>query len=286
MRTSGKRVGLEPLIRHDHTGEDLLEAWLQFCLELCVKPRLITSGSRKIFRGIQLDIDSLDDSLKMEHGMYFSGSGMKLNALRRYYWNAESINKAIADYPEWVNKRKYGSVGITTHGQQKGGFTKQGFCIQSIVFSYYPKFGTHVDVYYRTTEVVKKFLADLVFLREMLVPKFEPYFDKAPLNSIRFHFANLTLHPMFYWMLIPHLEWDEWVEQMERMKKEDNYFYISALRWCRQYMRDRVTPFAQAQKSADCMKRTLTKRQMQHLRKHIRDSIGENSPRWQKGEEE
>jgi hypothetical protein len=256
-----------------YKGSDSTEAWVRLLMDLCTHPRFMTSGSRKIFRGLQFDMDKLDDTLNMEDSMYLNGGRMKLQQLQRYYINAQSLERAVDEWPTWsIKKRKYGSVGISTHGMQKGGFTKQGFCIQSIVVSNYPARGAYMDIYYRTTEVVKKFHADLIFLRECIVPRFD--WSKSPLRGLRFHFANTTLHPMFYWLVIPHLEWDEWMDHANKIKKEDPEFYKDAMTWCRRYLENKPTPFAQAQKAQNDLHRSLTNKQKHELWRRIERSIG------------
>jgi hypothetical protein len=75
-----------------------------------------------------------------------------------------------------VEERSYGSVGFTTYNHfLKNSPTKKskrasvmGPCIQSVVITQHNKKQYSIDCFYRTTELLKKFPADLVFIRDVL----------------------------------------------------------------------------------------------------------------------
>ena len=78
-----------------------------------------------------------------------------------------------------------------------------------------------IDVFYRTTELLKKFPADLVFIRDVLLEGFN--FDGMKFEGMNCHFANITVHPAYFSTIIPHL--DDPITELEKIKKKDLYFY-------------------------------------------------------------
>lgn len=190
------------------------------------------AGSRKIICNRQWKIGKLDDSLCLKD-LGYKNETTKLKQLRFYYWNEESMDRGVSEYRRLVKKGKYGSIGITTHGNYKENFTQQGFCIQSIVFTYLIDRSV-IDIFYRTTEIIKKFGADLVYLRRSVLSEFREHFEEAPLSHIRFHFTNLSVHPMFYVLLIPHDP--DWRDSLERIKIKDQTLWRNIIRWTNRYL--------------------------------------------------
>ena len=60
-----------------------------------------------------------------------------------------------------------------------------------------------VDVFYRSTELLKKFAPDIVLIRDILLPPFDV--TGMTCTGVNFHFANLTCHSMYLATLFPHL---------------------------------------------------------------------------------
>jgi len=209
----------------------------------------------------------LDDSLDINIAGY-KGEGMKLNQLKHYYWNDDSVSRAQSDYAEVVKGGKYKSVGVSTHGTPKKGFTKQGFCIQAYTLTLIPGRTTEMDVFYRTTEAIKKFAADLVYFNQFVVPAFD--FTEAPLTKVRFHFSNLTLHPMFMWLLIPHIAYKS---TMKEIKEVDPGYYTSVLRWMKLYLSHGEIKFKQAERSRDQAQELLSEKCQNYFRKLILEEL-------------
>src|SRR5262249_16347231 len=138
----------------------------------------------------------------------------KLRMLEKHYLHEESIAVAQELWDRRQGQRKYGSVSFTCFAHfVKGGSVDAkrskrasvfGPCIQSVSLTYLNDHTTAVDVFYRTTEFFKKFPADLVFIRDVLLPKFN--FEKAPISKVTFHFANVTMHPMYFVTILPMIE--------------------------------------------------------------------------------
>lgn len=216
----------------------LIDDWHRVCYDLAKKPKLLTSGSRKILRGITWSVPILDNSVDLSHMGYSVESGMKIAQLKRYYLNQESVDSAIPDYLTRVKKKSYGSVGVTTHGAKKGHATQQGQCIQAFTMTNIPKTGTEIDIFYRTTEIMKKFGADLVFFRDEILPQFNECFEYAPINAINFHFANVSVHPMFFCLLS--ISDPDFIDEMEEIRKIDPYFFNQVRVWTLRNMEGRL----------------------------------------------
>lgn len=198
------------------------------------------SGNRKIFRGVQLAFDPPEDDLRMADAGYTSA---KMQMLKRLYLHEESLRIAVELWNLRRGQKKYGSVSLTCFAHFKKTETKtskraslMGPCLQSVVLTWRKPKGkqpqTHVDVFYRTTEFLKKFPADLVFLRDIILDEFD--FSGCPISEIRFHFANVTIHPMYYVTILPHRK--DPVETIDRLRMRDEFFWRWVVKWTARYL--------------------------------------------------
>jgi len=152
----------------------------------------------------------------------------KLKDLERSYLHLESRSVAVELWNRLRLRAKHGSVAFTTFNHLvKGGdsveeaeaarsriASVQGPCIQSVVITWLAKDEVAVDAFHRSTELFKKFGADLIFIRDvLLIP-----FDFSEMETVvTCHFANVTLHPG-YWVTILALVGDP-VECMEEVRQ-------------------------------------------------------------------
>lgn len=228
----------------------MIDDWLRAARELAREKADFYSGARKILRGRQLYFDDLAPDLKLEDAGYTKS---KLTLLTKLYVHDESRTKALELWDRRVKQGKYGSVSFHCFNHlTKNDPTKKskrasvmGPCIQSVVLTLPDKGKGRVmiDVFYRTTELYKKFPADLVFLRDVLLQPFQ-----LGEVDITMHMANLTLHPMYYVTTIP-LQ-DDPIKELEKLKKHDRYFFDWVVKWtaryiCPEYHRG-IAKFAQA----------------------------------------
>lgn len=146
-----------------------------------------------------------------------------------------------------------------------------GPCIQSVVLTWMKKGHVEVDIFYRTTELLKKFPADLVFIRDELLHDF----DLRGLKKVNFHFANVTVHPMYYVTIIPHLGNDVFKE-LDALKKSDRRMFDWVIKWtarylCPEHLRG-IQKFAQAMRTRQDGLNRIDKKLMvkvqAYLRKH------------------
>lgn len=214
--------------------------WVDHSLRLAALPADFFSGSRKILRNQHLTFKRMKNDLQMQDIGY---TRSKTTMLIKNYVHEESKQVAIDLWEKRLGQRKYGSVGFTCYNHfVKGGSIDAkrskrasvfGPCIQSVNLTYMEKDKScEVDVFYRTTEFLKKFPADLVFLRDQLLHGFR--FDTAPIKAIHFHFANVTMHPMYFVTILPFL--DDPIEEWEAIKEADKRFYDWSIKWSARYL--------------------------------------------------
>jgi hypothetical protein len=204
----------------------MFDDWIDFSVKLAIEPASFWSSNRKIFRNKIFTVKDLNN-INLEDGGYTKA---KIGLLIKYYYHEESINIAQQLWKKRLSQSGYGSVSFTCFNHLvKGGSVNAarsirtsvfGPCLQSIVLTKIDKNTSTVDIFYRTTEIVKKFSADVVFLREKLLM---PNFEIPNLKEINFHFTNLTLHPMYFPILFIHLE--DPIQELEIIKKKDRKYF-------------------------------------------------------------
>ena len=204
--------------------------WADFIGELACQTPSAYVQIRKIFRNLEWEVpfsewDGL--SLKPENMGYSAGDN-KIRQLKRIYLNVDELERARDSLLERMSKSQ--SCITARFGNQKKGSRSQGFCMQTITLNYlekpekgHPKFV--VELYYRSAEVGKKFLADLMFLDEVVFPLLLEGLPEPDL--IRFKFSTLYLSSMF---LPITMQVSDVVELMEEVKKNDPKWFTRCVR--------------------------------------------------------
>jgi hypothetical protein len=248
--------------------------WLGVCLDYAATPADFYSGARKILRNRSFSITSIRPDLTLADCGFTKS---KLSMLRRLYLHEESRTAAAQLWGERLKRDKYGSVGFhcfnhtlkggTIDGPRSKRASLMGPCIQSVSLTLMPDRTTSVDLFYRTTELFKKFPADLIFIRDELLSPFD--FSRAPIKSLNFHFANVTCHPMYFVTILPLLE--DPIAELEEIKSQDEYFYRWVIKWTSRYLCDEhhrgIAKFAQALRvQKDARERIKNKRLPDYLR--------------------
>lgn len=258
----------------------LLQEWVSHLFKLAEAPEDLYSGARKILRNRIVTFHHWDKSLKIEDSGYTKS---KMTMLRKNYLHQESIDMAVRLWNRRREQAKYGSVSFTTFNHfVKGKGTLDeivekkskrasvfGPCIQSVSITWLDKKNVSVDIFYRTTEFAKKFPADLVFIRdELLTP-----FDFSGMSiTVNFHFANITIHPMYVVTAIPHL--DDPIATFDKLKKRDKFFFDWAVKWsaryiCPEHMRG-IQKFAQAMRVHMDANKRIDKKTLKRLQEYFR----------------
>lgn len=267
--------------------------WVQAVLKMSAREADFYSGCRKIITGKTIlfnDLWDTEDPLVLEDAGYTKS---KLAHLIRGYLHEESIEAALMLWKLRRSKTSYGSVGFTTYNHfLKNDAVKKskrasvmGPCIQSVVITQVKggKNGEYfIDCFYRTTELLKKFPADLVFIRDVLLKDFD--FSGMKFLGMRCHFANITVHPQYFVTLIPHL--DDPIAELEKLKKRDRYFYDWVIKWTARYLCEEhyrgIAKFAQALR----VKMDADKRIKGKTRKKLVEYLRANHPGHRNGYEE
>ena len=256
----------------------MLEFWIDACLSLSERKADFYSGCRKIHRNVSLTFDfdaKKFKSLKISDAGYTKS---KLSLLRKLYYLEPSVEMAKKLWLKRVASKKYGSVSFSCYGHDVKGNVEgktprgsvMGPCLQSVVLTFTEKRKTSVNVYYRSTELFKKYPADLVFIRDQLLVDFD--FTNAPIQDITFVFANVTIHPMYAVTFLPHLE--DPIKWLEKVKKKDKYFYDWLVKWsarylCEEYSRG-ILKFSQALRVRKAALEMFDKDTIKKLQKYFR----------------
>lgn len=254
----------------------LLDQWVNHSIALSHRPALFYSGARKILRPVRIKFTTFDDSLALADAGYTKA---KMRMLEKNYIHEESLDVAAQLWERRLAQAKYGSVGFTcyNHFVKGGGIEAKrskrasvfGPCIQSVTLTWIARENVGIDVFYRTTEFFKKFPADLVFIRD----EFLSQFDLPKDYTIHFHFANVTMHPMYAVTIMPHL--DDPVEMLEDLRTKDPYFWKWVVKWTGRYLCDEfahgIKKFSQALRVAKDAEDRLSPEQFKELQQYIRD---------------
>jgi hypothetical protein len=232
-----------------------MKEWLDHAVRLSHEPHDLWVQGKKILRQRRVVFSDMTlPELDIESIGFHTGKSSRLIKLYRH---EESIEVARTLWDKRVATGKYGSVGFTCYNHfVKIGVTHPfGPCIQAVTLTYLPSTRqASVDVFYRTTEFYKKFPADLILFRDCLLPSFD--FSRAPIATTTFHFANITLHPMYYSNLFPLM--DDPVSELERVKKSDPAFHGRIVKWTWRYFFGKTHTFNQAFRTANAVKGRLT----------------------------
>lgn len=267
--------------------------WLTHSLHLASGREDFYSGARKIIRNVEFTIRNFNDDLSMGDCGFTKS---KMSMLIRNYVHEESILAAIKLWEDRKLKDKYGSVGFTGYNHfikgDVGGHTprgsKMGPCIQAVTLTLLtsPKRATAVDVFYRTTELFKKFPADLVFIRDVLLPRFD--FGRYPLQEVNFHFANVTCHPMYFVTLLPLL--DDPIAALNSLKKKDKFMFQWVVKWTARYLCDEhhrgIEKFMQAQRVKKDARERIKKPMQKTLAAYLRKNHPGHRNAYEGGDEE
>lgn len=259
-------------------------SWVDACLQYAAQPAHLYSGCRKIITGTSLDILDVDNTLKIGDCGFTKS---KLTMLKRLYYSEEHATAVSALWDRRLAQDKYGSVGLSTyHHLTKSDPDKKskrasvmGPCLLGITFTLMKRNEVHIDMFYRTTELFKKFPADLVFLRETILPHFK--MPSAP--SIKCHFANLTCHPMYFVTLIPNIVADQTrnskgianvISELDSLRDADKRFYDWTVKWTARYVCDEFTrgieKFAQAMRVRKDALERITGKDLSILQTYLR----------------
>jgi len=206
---------------------DITSWWIQFVEQMVLKrPAVAYAQERKFVEHAQLIIPGNVWKNGVSHTLPqlgYSEDGSKRKQLTRDYVNMESIEKAKEIFKARDSK-SIASVGISTIGGEKRS-SSQGHCIRSIVVNYFSPSVTPdkkprltIDIEYRTTELLRKFGADLIFFYDTYIPmilKDNPWGIKYP-DEVRLYFPTCFFSALFIPVFFQFRDPVEFLEQAEK----------------------------------------------------------------------
>lgn len=254
------------------------EQWLSHCVETAATPADFWSGARKIVTGLTVEFKNpLFGQLDIEDSGF---TRTKLGMLRRLYWSDDHAAAVAELWRERVKKGRYGSVGVSTyHHLTKADPAKRskrasvmGPCLLGVTLTLLNDRTVALDAMYRTTELLKKFPADLVFIREVVAPAFDLY--PKQVSRLRCHFANCTVHPMYWVTILPLLA--DPIQAWERMRAVDQRLFDWSIKWTGRYICPEhhrgIAKFAQALRVQKDAYNRLKDQKLALLREFVRDN--------------
>lgn len=185
--------------------------------------------------------------------MGYANNTAKEKQLTRNYLNTEELDSANSRFVERINsksKRNYQSCISARMGNLKKDSRSQGFCMQTITINYvgnYKGSGPRlaIDLNYRSTELLNKFLADLKFLHEVVIPRLLDGIE-IPITVVNFYFSMSYISLMYLPLLYRNESIYEILLELRRsdpqyfrlvlpatdklMQKDTNYNYQSRLK--------------------------------------------------------
>lgn len=208
----------------------LEKCWAEFVGDLAVSPPEAYVQIRKFFRDVHWEVpfDSFDGISLGTENMGYSPGSSKMRQLRRNYLNIEELEKARDSLKSRESKQQ--SCITARFGAGEKDSRSQGFCMQTITLNHIskpepgkPQFV--VELYYRTTEVGKKFFADLMFLHDIVFPILLEGLPRP--DVIRFKFSTLYLSSMFLPLVFQIVDV---VKLMEEIRENDPKWFTRCVR--------------------------------------------------------
>lgn len=206
-------------------------SWVDLCTELSLTPTDYYTTDKKIFRGRTETFDTFDPGLTLEELGYTKA---KMRLLENLYIHEESIEEAVRQWDIRRTKGKYGSVGFHCYNHTVKPWSKDGRrraslhgpCLQSVTLTVLNRQTAHFDVFYRTTEIYKKYPADLLLLHEHLIPRFNL---EGMEYKVTFHFANMTVNPTYFGVLLTFK--DDPLKFLKLVERRDPKYFVGCAKW-------------------------------------------------------
>jgi hypothetical protein len=248
------------------------DTWVKHCLATTHAPASFYAGARKIIQPYTFTFPGLDKTIRLSDAGFTTN---KLKALTKHYLHEESQAIAVRLWEKRRGQENYGSVSFTTYNHfVKGdviGATPRGSilgpCLQSVVLTHINKRTYNIDVFYRSTELFKKFAPDLVLIRDVLLPPFDV--SGMECERVTFHFANLTAHSMYWGTIIPFL--NDPVKELDAI--EDPHFKSWVIKWTARYLCPKyehgIAKFAQALRVRQDLRARIEPKTIARLQKYL-----------------
>lgn len=246
--------------------------WLRFAKQLTMEPADFKSGSKKIIRHRKLNIRRFDDPVDMYEIGY---QGTKLSLLKKLYVHEESLSSAVDQWKDRVEGGRYGSVGFSCynhilkpHSGESANHraSTMGPCLQAMTVTQIPGEGAALDVFYRTTEILKKFPADLVLIQRVFMERFDWSVTKPV--QLTCHFSNITVSSNYISVLLTVME-DDPIDYLEELAEADSSFHRSSMIWLGKTLSGKYDKFNQARRNANATRRLMSEERKKRLASYI-----------------
>lgn len=235
--------------------------WLELCRKVSVSPASYWSGGKKIIRHVRHRFPDPTGPLTLEEVGY---TKTKMSLLVNSYIHEESLSAAVIQWNDRKNykSKAHWSTGFHCYNHILKGHSKaetgigstMGPCLQSIILTHTVEGLAEVDVFYRTTEVFKKFPADLILIRDHILTRFD--FDRTPLSGMNIHAVNMTVSPTYAPTMLM-LDKDP-LKTLEDIRQQDPNFHRVVSRWCFKLIRGPDSKFNQARRTQKAVQRLMS----------------------------
>lgn len=180
------------------------------------QPTFVLHGVRKIVQGVTWSEEKLPAAMDILKDLGYTP--MKTTRLLNLYFNQAEVDKAKAKLAQRQGE-EHSSVSILTRNMEKTHPATQGYCIQNVVLSESWQRKQRIvtaDVFYRSTEAIMKFGADLTLLHAI--------FDAVGVSPspVRFYFSNIYISAVFFPLLFRHTDP---VVFLRHIKRHDEKFW-------------------------------------------------------------
>lgn len=226
-------------------------------------PVYLYNGARKIVRNVYWSAGTLPE-VDLKH-LGYKKPETKMKALDRMYFNPLEADR-IASLLHRRRDQAFSAVAMSMRAGAKDS-RSMGWCLESIVFSVTDKGDIRATVMYRSTELIKKFVADLAWL-----PRVFERLDVRP-ASVDFFFANAYLSGVFFTTLFLYVDP---IEFLERLRREEYALFIVGTRFLRRSVRDRDHRFPY---SPERLQHELSWSRYPKTMKRIHTYLKENLPK-------
>lgn len=214
--------------------------WVSFILNLlCHEANVVESTKRLIYFDKGLDFHDWEGEYSFDNGLERLGyhPPSKMAQLMRNYYNEEQMERLFAGIKgRSDHKYPYTPLSAIMNNEVKRD-DSLGFCMQSLVVTMVRVKETYTldfTLFYRSTELIKKFGADLVFLEDLInecITHIDQNRWKVQVGTIRMRFATCFISTLFIPCLFQHYITPAAFLEMILANAKDRKLALKTLEW-------------------------------------------------------
>lgn len=183
--------------------EIVRKAWHSLFMKSALSP-VEPKSDRSAVYGVKLQLPGILPDIPIDILLNYKISH-KINSLKRNYLNEEDIEIA----KNKLSQKESCSISFSLKSGEKysGGklYRNVDHCMVSAVIYKDKGFIKNITVFYRSTEICRKWLPDLVFFKEEILPRFEIEYY----GSITFMFGRVVTKSDWFWIILKDMELSE-----------------------------------------------------------------------------